>query len=278
MGTGHFFTSRGAKASVAVVILRGDDGSGLPGGLRHQLLVQRFYGMHIDHSGRYALFLQHPGRPHRFLNHQPRGDQRHVAAVLQRYPSADLKPVIRIGICNVLHRDPPGPQIAGALVIHQSSDRLPGFIGVAGADHRHAGHRAHQAQILDALVGASVLARGETAVASHNRHIQARIGHAVANLIVGPSGREHGEGVAEHLLARRSQTGRDPHHIGLRDPDVVKPLRVELLESAGHGAAGQVRVQNHNRFTAAELSQRFAVSRSRGNHLSHHDSSNSLIF
>jgi hypothetical protein len=59
--------------------------------------------------------------------------------------------------------------------------------------HPHAGHGAHDRQVLDVLVSPSGVAGEQAGVAGGDLYVGARLGYQHADLVRRPMGQEHGE-------------------------------------------------------------------------------------
>ena len=108
-------------------------------------------------------------------------------------------------------------------------------------------------------------------------HVQMGIADGIADLLVSPSGGEHGEGGREGDQAHGGQARSHVNHIGLGNAAVKVAVGVSFLENTGLGCARQVRVQNHQVGGGrAQLLQGVAVAVAGGDvlHFSHDYTSN----
>ena len=86
-------------------------------------------------------------------------------------------------------------------------DHLPCLHIVCRTNHGHAGDRPHQGKVLTALVGRAVLANADPGVGSTNLYIQMGIADAVAHLLKGTTGSEHGKAGRKGYQPHGRQTG-----------------------------------------------------------------------
>ena len=128
---------------------------------------------------------------------------------------------------------------------------LPSLHIVCRTNHGHAGDHPHQGKVLTALVGRAVLANADPGVGSTNLYIQMRIANAVAHLLKGTTGSEHGKAGRKGYQPHGRQTGGHAHHIRLSNATVKVAIRIGFLKNAGLGCAGQVGVQHHQVIGAA---------------------------
>ena len=217
--------------------------------------------MHIDDPDGNALLGQNVGGSESHLDHHAHGDHGHVLAVPQEDTLADLELIALHLVGDGLHSQTAETQIGGAVVSQQGLDGLLHLVAVAGTQDGHVGDGPHDGQILDALVGGAVLAHGQAAVGANDLDVQAGVSHAVADLLPGPPGGEHGEGVDKGLLAAGGQASGDADHVGLGDAHVKETVGVLGPETLGHGGAGQVGVQDYQvRLLGSQFFQGLAVS------------------
>ena len=217
--------------------------------------------MHVDDPDGDSLLRQQVGGLQGHLDHHAHSHNGHILAVPQEHALADLEVIALHPVGDGLHRQAAQAHVGGAVIVQQSLHRLPHLVAVAGAQNRHVGDSPHDGQVLNALVGGAVLAHGQAAVGADDLHVQARVSHAVADLLKGPAGGEHSKGVDKGLLAAGGQAGSHTNHVGLSDAHVKKAVRMSSAKVLGHGGAGQVRVQDHQvGFLLGQFHQRLAVS------------------
>ncbi len=111
---------------------------------------------------------------------------------------------------------------------------------VGGHEHAHAREHAHECEVLDHLVAATVGTDGDARVGGRELHVEVAVAHGVADLVVGAAGGEHGEGSRERHLARGGEAGGNVDHVRLGDADVEEALGVGVLQLRGGGGLGEV--------------------------------------
>ena len=108
---------------------------------------------------------------------------------------------------------------------------------------RHAGHREHVRDVVEAHVGLAVLAHESRAVhAEDDRQVLDR--DVVDDVVVGAL-QERGVDGADRPDALRREPGGERHRVALGDADVEEPLGILLREDAGAGAPGHRRGDRH---------------------------------
>ena len=119
-------------------------------------------------------------------------------------------------------------------------------------------------------MAAAVLADAHAGMGGADLDVEVRIGNGVADLLVGPAGREHREGGAEGNETHRAHAGGGVDHVGLGNAEVVEFLGVRLGDLAGLGRVGKVGVEHDDLIVLFhQLDQRFAVSLAGRNFISH---------
>ena len=107
------------------------------------------------------------------------------------------------------------------------------------------GQPAHERDILEHLMAAAVRPHRDARMRGADLHIEVGIGHGVADLVVGTSRSEYGEGAGEGHVAGQRQPGGHIDHVLLGDAHVEEALarlRRARGELGGGGAAGEVRI------------------------------------
>ncbi len=119
------------------------------------------------------------------------------------------------------------------------------LVRVARRDHRHAGKRAHHADVLDAVVRVALRAVGESAADGHDAHRQAMVTDVVAHLLEAAQRREVGDRVREDDLAEVREPRGDAHHVLLGHADVEVLLWQRVAEALEDREA-EVRGEKHH--------------------------------
>ena len=203
--------------------------------------IKGFDGVEVDNSGADALGLQRIRCLQSFRDHQSGGKDRHIRAILHHVGLAGDKGGVLLGV-HIGHRTCHA-DVHRTLDVDCCLNRLTGLNGVAGYQNGHVGHNAHQGNVFHGLMAAAVLAHAQSAVAARHLDVGVDVGNAVADLLVGAAGGEHGERVDEGLEAAQAHTGGDADHIGLGDAHIKETLRAGGLEELRHGRAGEVCVE-----------------------------------
>jgi len=249
-----------AETAQHVRLFRGDDGAGLLGSLQNQLGVERLDGVHVDDAGGDAVLGEQLARGERHLDVHADGDDRDVGAVREHGALAQLKLIAGDGVGHGLDGEAAETHVGRAVIVEQGFGRETHFVAVARAEHCHAGDRAHEGEVLDALMGRAVFADGQAAVAAHDLDVQMRVADGVAHLLPGAAGCEHGEGVDKGLVAAERHAAGDADHVGLGDAHVEEALGMRFFKEFGHGRAGEVGVE-HDKLGifVGQLYERLAV-------------------
>ena len=241
------------------MLLGHHDGAGLSGGLGDNGGIQRLDGMDIDHTDRdTASLLEGRGGIHGGLDHHTRGNNGQIPALCQGLALTGLKG-IGIGIVQDRHGVAAEADIEGAVGLDGVLQGGGGLHGVGGVDDGHAGDHAHDGQILQALMGRAVLTHGDARVGSADLDVEMGVGHAVADLLKGTSGGEHGEGGGYDGLTGGGKACGDTDHIALGDTAIKEAVGIRLGEIAGLGGFCQVGVQHHEIAVGAQLHKGLTV-------------------
>ena len=215
--------------------------------------------MDIDDGSVDAIACERLGGHQGLVDHEAGREDRNIFTLAQDVCFANLKGLDHVALKNG-RGEARKAHVDGAFEI---SDRHGGglcFVGVRGADDRHAGDGAHERDVLDALVAAAVLAHGHAGVGAADLHVELGIGDGVADLFIGPSCAEHSKRRAEGNQPHGRQACGDVHHVRLGNAAVEEALGIGGLEMLGHSGAGQVGVQHHHLLIGgAQLYQSLAV-------------------
>ena len=249
-----------AQAADDAVLLDRDDAAALAGGGQDDLLVNGLDGRHVDDADIQTLTLGQHGGAQRLVGHQAGGDDGNVIAVGQLLALADLE-LIGLGIVENGRGQTGEAQVDGTLIVVGGDDGGAGLHIVSRAKHDHAGDRAHEGDVLTALVGGAVLTDGEPRVGGGDLDVQVRVADGVADLLKAAARNEHRKAGHEGDIAHRGHTGGDADHVLLGNAAVKVTIRVLLAEDFGFGGSGQVGVKNHQIVSAllGQLYQRVAV-------------------
>ena len=169
-------------------------------------------------------------------------DDRHILAFLQHNALADFKLILRFVID---HRNccTSESEIYRPLIIDRRFHSCLSLNIIGRNDHRHAGNRSHQCNVLITLMGCSVLSDGNTCMGSADLYIQMRITDGISHLLKVTSCRKHGKRTDKRNLTAGCKSRRDTGHITLCDTAVNMALRKCLLENTGFGCTCKVSIQ-----------------------------------
>ena len=120
------------------------------------------------------------------------------------------------------------------------------LVVVSRTENGHTGNGTHKSNILEALVGSTILTCGDTCVASCDFYIELGITHGVTNLLVCSACCKHCERCCNGNFSTSSKTGSNTHHITLCDTAVKKSLGEFLLEDRSLGSTCKVCIKNNN--------------------------------
>ena len=136
---------------------------------------------------------------------------------------------------------------------------------VGGNDHRHTRNRAHECDILAALVRGAVLAHRNAGMGSANFDVEVRVANGIADLLVGATGGKHRKGARKSNAARGRDAGGKTHQVALGDAGIVKALRVSSLKLPRLRSGSQVGIEHYKVIVLiAQLDERLAVAYARG--------------
>ena len=240
------------------MVLRGDYGAHLGVVGEYALLVNGLYRVEIHNSGADALGGENIRRGERACDHEPRGEYRRVRALAQDDRLAGDERGALIGY--IVRAGTGQADVYRTLYLSCGAHGLVRLGGVARGEHRHAGELAHERDVLKRLVGAAVLADGETRVREGELHVRAGIGDGVSDLLERSARAEDGEGAGERHVAGECEPGGGADHVRLGDAEVIKSAGEGLLEGAGLGRAREVSVHDDDLFILfAQRGQSLAV-------------------
>ena len=258
-----------AQAADDAVLLNGDDLAAFFCVLRYALCVDGLDGVDIDDGSVGALARERFGSHQRLVDHEAGREDRNIFTLAQNVCLADLKGLDHVALENG-GGETSKAHVDRAVHLGDRHGGGLGFVGVRGADDRHAGNGAHKREILDALVAAAVLADADTRVGCADLDVEVRVGNTVSDLLIGAAGREHRKRRAVGDEAHRGHTGGDVDHVGLGNAAVVEFFGVRLGDLAGLRGVGEVGVEHDDLIILFDqFDQRFAVSLTGRNFISH---------
>ena len=109
-------------------------------------------------------------------------------------------------------------------------------------DDYHARDRAHQGDILQALMGCAILTNGDTCVSCTDLDIQMWISNRVAHLLKVSSCRKHGKRADKRHFSTGCKSCCDAGHICLCDTDIPVALRERFFENSSLCCACKIRI------------------------------------
>jgi len=156
---------------------------------------------------------------------QAAAHQQHIPALPHHHGLAELEAVVfRVDAGELVAGE---ADVDGSLMRVGGANRLPGFNGVGRREDGHARDHSHEGQILQALMGAAILAHGEACVGGDDLDVLAAHAHGLPDKFIGPARGEHGEGADEGDHARGGGPGRGGHFTGKKKDD--KRTRAERM-------------------------------------------------
>ena len=258
-----------AQTADDAVLLDGDDLATLYGVLRHALCVDGLDGVDVDDGSVDAFLGELLRGGEGFADHETGREDRNILALAQDVGLADFKGLDHVALENG-GGEARKAHVDGAFEISNRHGGGLCFVGVRGADDRHAGDGAHEGDVLDALVAAAVLADADARMGRADFDIEVGIGDGVANLLIGAAGRKHRKRRAVGDEVHRGHTGGDVDHVGLGNAAVVEFFGVRLGDLAGLRGVGEVGVEHDDLIVLFDqFDQRFAVSLTGRNFISH---------
>jgi len=199
------FADGAAKAVEDVVILHGYDRMRVADGSKHCLCIQRFNGVHIQHSNARAFFFQLIRCCQCDGHDITIGDNGHVRAFSQLLGLADLKGfILIIDEGNGIARE---TQIYRTVVLCCCANQFAGRPVVTAHDDGHVGQCAQNTHVLDSLMAGAVVGGGETSMRTGDLHIQLGIADLLTDLLAHAHGAKYSIGRYEGDLSAGRQTG-----------------------------------------------------------------------
>ena len=251
------------------MLLDGDDLAALFGPFGDALCVDGLDGVDIDDGSVDAIACERLGGHQGLVDHEAGREDRNIFTLAQDVCFANLKGLDHVALKNG-RGEARKAHVDGAFEIGDCHGGGLGFVGVRGADDRHAGDGAHEREILDALVAAAVLADADARVRGADLDIEVRVSNGVSDLLIGAARREHRKRRAVGDEAHRGHTGGDVDHVGLGNAAVVEFFGVRLGDLAGLRGVGEVGVEHDDLIVLFDqFDQRFAVSLTGCNFISH---------
>lgn len=117
-------------------------------------------------------------------------------------------------------------------------------------------------------MAAAVGTHGNARMRGADLHVQASIGHGIANLIVHTAGAEDGKRPGERDVAGQREARRHIDHVLFGDAAVEEALRIfrrRFGELLGGGGTAQIGIDGYNgHAVGGQLGQGYAVSCTRG--------------
>ena len=220
--------------------------------------INRLNGVEIDDCRADPFFFKKFSRLKGSRHHQAAGEECHIRAVFQDNRLAGHKRSIFFR--DDLGSDTGNTQIDRAVDFHRSKDRLAHLDFVTGDDDCHVRDAAHQGNIFYRLMAAAVLANADTAVGKGELDVELRIADGVAYHLKSSACAENRECAGKGDIACVCKAGSFTHHIGLRDTEIVKAIRISVPEDTGLRGAGEVGI-HHDDFIVdrTEVSECLAI-------------------
>ena len=234
-----------AETTDDVVLLHRDDTACLFRRRENKLLVKRLDRVDVDNLRADALGLQRLRGLDRLGNHQAGRNDRDVRTLTERDALAELEAVV-VAVVDAFHSEAAQTDVARALVLDRRTHGRLHLVVVARVEDDHARDRAHQGDILAALVRRAVLADGDARMGADDLDVQLRIADRVAHLLERSARREHRKGRRERDLSAGRKARRNTDHVALRDAAVKEAFRIFFLEDAGFRGRGKIRVQHND--------------------------------
>lgn len=191
------FRDRAAQSADDVVILRRDNRARHFRALAHELRVERLDRRHVDDCRGDAFIREDIGRLKPARDFDTAGDDRHVRALTQHVPLADLE-FMRARV-DALRRAAAGAHVDRAIEFEHGFGRLTHLFGIGGRNDGHAGNGAKGGDVLQRLCGAAVGTNVDARMARDDFYVAACIGDRKAGLLDGAQAedgesRDHGHG------------------------------------------------------------------------------------
>ena len=237
-------------------------------GLRHRFEdgrpIERLHRERVDDLGGDARIGQRVGGGERLADLHAVGHDGDIAPLAQHVGATEFQ--LHLVVVDAGHGGAAHAHVDGA---RRGGGEAQGGAGggvVGGHEHAHAGKTAHEGDVLEHLVRAAVGAHGDARMGGGDLHVQVRVAHGVADLVVGAPGAEHGKRARERDVAGQREARGHVDHVLLGDAAVEQAPGVSRVgELLGGGRAGQVGIYRHDEHAlGGELRQRGAVRGARG--------------
>ena len=226
---------KGPQAPGHVVALhrdgRGEAGEGA-GKVLHRRRVER---CDHQHGARGALASESVRGGDGVGGDGPRGQQEEVTSLADQLGAAEPEPAVEAvhtGRLVLAHA-----VVDGARQVPGGVEGRRGLLRVGGADHGEPWLQAHDADVLEGLVGRPRRPVVEGTSRPHDAHGQVVQDGAVADELVGPEGGERCDRIHEGDEPGLRQTGRQTHHVLLGHTGVEEAVRVAVGEGLDHREA-----------------------------------------
>ena len=223
--------------------------------------------MHVDDLGVDTIGSERLGSLKRLGDHEATSDDGHIGPLAHDHAATNLELIVLAVVDNrccqaaEAHVDRSLKLIGGA---HASAS----LDVIGGDDHRHARNRAHERDILAALMRSAVFTDRDARMRSANFDVEVRIADGVTHLLIRTTGGEHGKGARKGDATRGRNAGGKPHQVALGNAGIVEALRVRSLKLTGLRGGGQVGIENHKVIVLiAQLDKCLAIANARGDFL-----------
>ena len=223
--------------------------------------------MHGDALGIDTIGSERLGSLKRLGDHKATSDDGHIGPLAHDHAATNLELIVLVIVddrcCQAAEA-----HVNRALKLIGGAHTGTSLDVVGGNDHRHTRNRAHECDILAALVRGAVLAHRNAGMSSANLDVEVRVADGIADLLVGATGGKHRKGARKSNAARGRDAGGKTHQVALGNAGVVEALRVRSLKLTGLRGGGQVGIENHKVIALiAQLDKCLAIANARGDFL-----------
>ena len=220
--------------------------------------------MHVDDLGVNTIGSERLGSLKRLGNHEATCDDSHIGPLAHDHAATNLELIVLVVVddrcCQTAetHVDRPLKLIGSA---HASAS----LDVIGGNDYRHTRDRAHERDVLAALMRGAVFTDRDTRMCGTDFDVEVRIADGITHLLVRAAGGEHGKGARKGDVARGRDASGKTHQVALGDAGIVKALRMSSLKLTRLRSGCQVGIEHYKVIVLiAQLDERLAVAYARG--------------
>ena len=246
------------------MLLGSDHTTGLLGAGNHQALIKRLDRVHIDDLGIDTIGSERLGSLKRLGDHKATSDDGHIGPLAHDHAATNLELIVLV-IVNDRRCQASEAHVDRSLKLIGGAHASASLDVIGGNDYRHTRDRAHERDVLAALMRGAVFTDRDTRMRGTDFDVEVRIANGITHLFVRAAGGEHGKGARKGDVARGRNAGGEPHQVALGNAGIVEALRVRSLKLTRLRSGSQVGIEHYKVIVLiAQLDERLAVAYARG--------------